>query len=158
MDYMIFGGGYLVKKYYLTSLGGKLLSIWLFIIAISITILLFIFFSQIEAIAIVFSTFFTIFALLGIYLCFNNSITINYKTNELIVTTFKKKKFALQNVYKIIVSTKNSINPKKYCNIIFFFKDNQTYFISGFLSVFKYKDVEKSQKLVNEIIKELNLI
>ena len=158
MEFIIFGGGYLVKKYYLTSIGGKLLSIWLFIIAFATTIFLFIFSSQVETITIAFSTFFTIFALFGIFLCFNNTITINYKTNELVVTTFKKKKFALQNIYKIIVSTKNSINPKKYCNIIFFFKDNQTYFISGFLSVFKYKDVEKSQKLVDEIIEELNLI
>lgn len=96
------------------------------------------------------------FAFFCSFILFRANIKINNKTNSLIITTLKRKIYSLDNLEKIVVSTENSINTKKYCHIVFFFKDNSTYFISGFTSFIKNKDVEKTQKLVDAMNRQIN--
>lgn len=147
----------MVKKYSLSSLGGKILTILLSCFFLSITIVLCIYHSQVSFWGIFFSAIATLIALFGTFLSFYNGIKIDYRNNTLVVLTFKIKRFALKDLSSIIVSTENSIDPKKYCHIVFLFKDGEEYRISGFLSVIKNRDVEKSIELVDKLNKDLQL-
>lgn len=154
---MIFGGGYLVKKYSLSSLGGKVLTILLLFFFMSITIVLFVYHSQVSFWGIFFSVIATLISLFGTFLSFFNGIKIDYRNNTLAILTLKIKYFALQDLSDITVSTKNSIDPKKYCHIVFTLKNGKEYKINGFLSVIKYRDVEKSIQLVDKLNEDLQL-
>ena len=154
---MIFGGGYLVKKYSLSSSGGKVLTTLLSCFFISITIVLCIYHIQVGFWGIFFSSIATLIALFGTFLSFYNGIKIDYRNNTLVVLTLKTKRFALNDLSSITVTTENSVDPKKYCHIVFTLKNGEEYRISGFLSVIKHRDVEKSIELVDKLNKDLQL-
>lgn len=156
MVFIVFGGVYLVKKYYLTTKFGCILAIALSCFFLVTSIVLIRFSSQVGIFPIIISLLFDIFAIFGSFLCFWNNIKIDYTQNLLVITTLTRKTMQLNLLENITVSTENSLNSKKYCKIIFKDKIGNVIKINGFLSVFKHKDVEKSQKLVNQIILDIN--
>lgn len=145
----------MVKKYYLTSVGGMILASLMTLIFSATTIVLSIFYEQTGILSIIFSLFFVIFASFGTYLCFTNTIKLDFKEKRIVIKTLKKKVLNINEIDTIIVSTENSLNIKKYCNIIFNLKNNSVFKINGFLSIFKHRDVEKTQKLISNINMEL---
>ncbi len=155
---MIFGGGYLVKKFHLSSKGFFINNFLFLLFAIIIFIVFCIFFSQIPIWAIILSIIILLFSILGIFSCLG-FIKVNIKKNEIFILTYKIKKIKISDIKKIFVSVENSLDKKKYCNIIFLLNNNEKYFISGYLSYMsKNHDVEKTQKIVDQINLEINKI
>lgn len=124
---------------------------------LSITIVLCLYHSQVSFWGIFFSVIATLIALFGTFLSFYNGIKIDYRNNTLVILTLKTKCYELKDLSSITVSTENSIDPKKYCHIVFLLKNGEEYRISGFLSVIKNRDVEKSIEVVDKLNKDLQL-
>jgi len=145
------------KRYLFTTIGGLFLATIVALFSISIHIVLCVFYNQVGIIPIILSFICCSFLSFGTFLCYWSSIKINFKTKKVIITTLKRKVIDIDKIVKINISTENSVDDKKYCNIVFLLNNNTTYTCSGFRSVFKFKDVEKTKKLVKAINKDLNL-
>lgn len=114
MLYMVFGGCYLVKKYYLTSLGGFILSIILSLLSTITFILLIIYANEVEIFSIIFSLFFVIFALFGMFLCFWNCIKIDF--NKEVINNFFNNIYeqVIEFLDKYLTNKKNWEGPSIY--------------------------------------------
>ena len=146
----------MVKRYYLSSIGGCVLAITLSCFSLAISIVLIIYSSQVGILPIIISLICAMFSIFGTFLCFWNGIKIDFRKDVLIVKSFLMKTMKVSMLKSIFVSTENSLNAQKYGKIIFEDKNRNKIEINGFLSIFKYKDVEKTQKLVNRIIADIN--
>lgn len=143
----------MVKKYLLTSLFGCILATTLLFFSISINIVLCLYYNQVGIFPIIISFLFVLFTFLGTFLCFYESIKIDLRTNKVIVKNFKSIIIDLEKIHEIKISTENSVDSKKYCNIIFVLNDKSSYTIHGFNSILKFRDVKKTIDLVNELNK-----
>ncbi len=153
---MIFGGGYLVKKFYLNSIPITILGFIGSLCSFSLFIVICIYKTNIGEILLSLFLFLTL--CFGTALCFYNGIKINKINNEIIITTIKKVRIKFNQVDKVFVSTDGSINHNKYCHIIFLTKSGKDYRVNGYLSIFRNHDVEKTQKIVDQINLEINKI
>lgn len=157
MDYIHFGGGYLAKKFNLTSIYGFLFSFILLFITMIITIVLYVFHNQVNIFALILIWPFLLFSLLGIIACFLNTIKVDLKRHELTIFNLKKKVIDIDNLQDIYIKTDNSIDNKKFCNIVFVLKNNEKYSISGYSSILKNNNVEKTKNIIKNIKQLINL-
>ena len=132
------------KKYYLTT---KPFYIFNFIAYIFL-ITLYVFQTYLKSpLALRLLTTFII--LLNLYVTItylNKYIEFNYKKQKIIISEKKRKKFNLCDLENIQLSKDN-------LKIIFYFKDNQTYEVSGVVG-FKRVSAEKTIEIVNKIKEE----
>lgn len=141
----------MVKKYYLTSKNGTVFAICFSLCCFALLITFLIHIKEVGFLPLIFMTFVTIFAIFGTLACTTNRIVLDFKNNIIKLCKIKRYKFDLDKLVKIDIVTKNSVDPRKYCHLVFNFIDNKQFTMSGFLSMFKYKDVEKTHQLINRI-------
>lgn len=144
------------KIFYTSGILEKVLSCYFSIFISAITIVLCIFIEQVGVPPIIFSVLYTIFGYFGTYLCWNVYIKIDKDNNLIVIKNLRTNKYNLQDLVDIKVITQNSINQKKYCNIRFEFINRTSFEMSGVNSLIKYKDTEKTNRLVAEIKKYIN--
>lgn len=167
MDFMVFGNGYLVNSevymnkisFSLTSIGYKILSIFLSIALGGLVITLCIFNNQIPWYAIVFAFIAFLFCIFATFLCFNHRIIINNKNKSLKIHVFRTKTIELENIANIKVDTSNSINYKKYCFIVIALNNGEIYKTSEYSTLIKnnaVKITEEKIKLLNQKIKKFS--
>ena len=154
MEFTIFGGEFLnklKKTFLLISPCGILLVSLLNIIFISLTITAIINYKTFGIGIILLISLFTLICVLGLILCFHNSITVDKTHKMIIVKTLKIKKIDFNEILKLDVDTNMSVNKNKYCKIYFNLKDGNVYTINGYLSILRTHDVEKSKEIVQKI-------
>lgn len=141
------------KSFSLVSNGYKLLAFILTLCLISLTIT-FIVFLPIWY-AILFSTLASAFCFFALILCFRIRIVVDRKNNQLFVYNIKSRRIDLHTLRSIEVDTKDSINDKKYCFIIFKLNDGSFYKTGGYSTIITYKAVFYTHKIVNELLNYL---
>jgi len=152
---LAFLGEKMKTKFNLTSIGLKIVATLLFLALTVLTIVLIIFRSQIPWYVIIISAI-IMFIFFGIcYIFFFNRIVIDTEKKIVSIRSLKLKKINFDSILRVEVEKSNSINPQKYCFVLFRLKDNEHYKTSGFSSIGK-KGVKITEEIVLEINKTLN--
>lgn len=131
-----------------SSVGFKLLCVILVVTLFALNIVLLIFREQIPWYAMCYAIFALLFCLFGSYLCFNHRIKFDKKRNILKICNLVNKKLEVSQIDCIEISTKNSLDPKKYCFIIFKLKDGNIVRCSEYFSINKNKAVAITRKKI----------
>lgn len=146
-------------KYNLMSIGIKILSIIIFVSMTALNSVLIVFHNQVPLIAILFSCLVTLLLLFACILFFNNKIIINLKTRKVIAISFKKHTINIDEIKNIAVNNNPSIDSEKYCNIEISLSDGSIIRVSGYSSMLKKGDVQKTRDIVgrlNTLLEESN--
>ncbi len=139
----------------MVSNGFKILAVTLTIVFVSLTILLFFFINQAYWYAILFSCLLTIGAIAILVICCLNSLSIDEKSEELIIFTYKKHRIKLDIIYKIYVDTADSIDDRKYCFIAIKLKDGTEIKVPRYATLRKSKAVELTRLKVSRLNAEM---
>lgn len=142
------------KSFSLVSKGLKILSSFLTIVFIALTVVLICY----EALwyAIVFSSLVLALCLFATVMTFRNRIVVDKKQGLLIVNSLKNISINLNDLQNVHVDINNSVNKNKYCFIVFKFINGQEYKISEYSTIYNHKSVHYTQKLVHELNEYLN--
>ena len=156
MAFIIFGNGCLevnLKRtvIYLTSIGYKLMAIAASVVAIIFTIFLIFHYFEIPWYAIAFMCCISLFCMFACYLCFNHRIIVNQNKSIIKCCALKTITILVADLQSIEVSTQNSINKLKFCNIIFILKSGQQVVMSGYDSIIKNKSVFRTEQKVGQL-------
>ena len=116
----------------LTSLGLKLISLIFAGVVLTLFTVLIVFRDQVPWYIFLFMPIALAFAVLECYACFFHKIKIDYNKNELKIYSLKLVILKINNVQKISVNVKNSIDRRRYCTIVFELKNNEQIAIAGY--------------------------
>lgn len=160
MAFMIFGYGSLennMKKtvIYLTSVGYKIFATIITIIAGIFTIFLICNYPEIPWYASAYMCFVLLFCCFCCFLCFNHKIIFLPSKSIVKCCALKSTTILISELQNVEVSTVNSINPKKFSNIVFTLKTGKRLFFSGYDSLSKRKSTLKTIQKINELKKIL---
>lgn len=138
-------------KISLTSLGFKLLSLFLTLIFIGLTCALMLFYTHVPWFAIVFSILILAFCSFSCFLCFNHCVIVNTKSNLLFIKSLKTIKINISEISQIKIDTKNSIDDRKYCFIEVILKDGTIYKTSEYSTLKKNNAVQLTKRKIDEL-------
>lgn len=138
-------------KISLTSLGFKLLSLFLTLVFIALTCTLILFYSHVPWYAIVFSILILVFCSFSLFLCFNHCIIVNTKSNLIIIKSLKTIKIDISEISQIKIDTKNSIDDRKYCFIEVILKDGTIYKTPEYSTLKKINAVEITKRKIDKL-------
>lgn len=142
------------KKYIsFTSIGGKILTLCLSLIFLIVTIIFIKY--RIEWYYVMFCIIMFALCSFTTYVCFNNKIIIDKTNGYLIIKNVKSKKIKIKDIEKIKIDTTYSIDPKKYCFVIFILKDGSIYKISEYSTLITSNAVKITKKKVDYILNEI---
>ena len=156
MQYTIFGHGCLednmrYKKISFSSLGAKFLCLILVASLCALNIALLIYIEQIPWYAICYSIFVLLFCLFGCYICFNHNIIIDYEKNILKICNLKNVKVSFEQINCVNISVENSLDPRKYCHILFNLKDGQSIKYSEYFTLIKANAVAITRDKIKQL-------
>ncbi|MDE7158338.1 MAG: hypothetical protein K2N74_02075 [Clostridiales bacterium] len=140
-------------RFYLTSIGCKILSVCVSIEMLILSGVLIYYYSQIPWYAILFAVAVTVLCWVACVICFTHGLVLDKQKNIITIITLKRKKIALTDIEKIEVDIENSIDPNKYCFITICLKESEQVKTSGFFSIIKKHDVQRTRLIVDEINK-----
>ena len=161
MVFIIFGYGFLdnsMKKtvIYLTSVGYKVFATITTIIASIFTIFLIYIYPEIPWYAITYMCLVTLFCCFCCFLCFNHKIILSPCKSIIKCCVLKSTTILISDLQNVEVSTANSINTKKFCNIIFTLKNGKKLYFSGYDSISKRRSTFKTRQKIEELKKLLD--
>lgn len=144
------------KTISLASCGYKIISLIFNVVVLAVLIVLIIFNSQVPWYGFLMISIVCIFSAVGSYACFVHKIKINLIGNLLKVYAFKIFSIRITDIREIKVDVQNSVNSKKYCNIVFELQNGESVITSGYLSLLHpNKSVEITKEkiaIINELL------
>ena len=141
------------KFYSMTGLSYKIIGFMLSIFLISVTIALITFSNENPWYLIPVLSIFSLALLLGTILFFIDGVTLYPQKEQIKIQTIKKRILSYKEIDSISVDTKYSLDPRRFCFIVFTLKNGEKIKISGFSSAIRRNGVEKSREIVEDLNK-----
>lgn len=139
-----------------TSIGYKILSLCFSILFWVVTIVFYNNKNQVRWYHTLFCLMLFIIFFFTTYLCFNNKIIID-KTNKYICyKSIKSKIIQIKDIVDIKIDVNFSIDPKKYCFVIFVLRDGSIFKIPEYSTLLKNKAVAITNKKIEQLLNEIN--
>lgn len=135
----------------ITSLSYKIIGLILSIFLTSTTIAFIMFPNEIPWYVIPVFSLVSLALLLGTILFFIHGITIYPERKQIKIQTVKKQILSYNEINSISIDTEYSLDPCRYCFIVFALKNGEKIKISGFSSIVKKNGVKKSYEIVTRL-------